>query len=82
MGASQSSQKLYDSYVESHFNDLTGKVVAITGTSAGGMGSFLAKAAVAKKAKYVILLNRQSGRTANSEAGKWSTRIVSYRIVQ
>lgn len=36
MGSSHSSQALYDSYVESNFDDLTGKVVAITGTTSGG----------------------------------------------
>lgn len=57
MGSSHSSEALYDSYVESKFEDLTGKVVAITGTTSGSIGYYLAKAAVAKNAKCVILLN-------------------------
>lgn len=67
MGSSQSSHELYDSYVESKFNDLSGKVVAITGTSPGSLGYHLAKAAVAKNAKCVLLLNRQSERAVKAE---------------
>ena len=72
MGSSHSSEALYDSYVESKFDDLTGKVVAITGTTSGSIGYYLAKAAVAKNAKCVILLNRQSGRSVKSEEGELS----------
>ena len=72
MGSSHSSEALYDSYVESKFDDLTGKVVAITGTTSGSIGYYLAKAAVAKNAKCVILLNRQSDRSVKSEEGELS----------
>ena len=71
MGSSQSTnQALYDSYVESEFKDLSGKVVAITGTSPGSIGFYLAKAAVAKNAKYVLLLNRESERAVKAEKGE------------
>jgi FlaA1/EpsC-like NDP-sugar epimerase len=72
MGSSHSSETLYDSYVESKFDDLTGKVVAITGTTSGSIGYHLAKAAVAKNAKCVILLNRQSDRSVKSEEGEFN----------
>ena len=72
MGSSHSSETLYDSYVESKFDDLTGKVVAITGTTSGSIGYYLAKAAVAKNAKCVILLNRQSDRSVKSEEGEFN----------
>lgn len=63
------TQDLYDSYIASDdkLSDLSGKVVAITGTTTGSLGYFVAKAAVAKKAKHVILLNRESSRSAKTE---------------
>ena len=66
----QFDQKLYDSYIASDdkIGDLTGKVVAITGTTSGSLGYYVAKAAVAKKAKLVLLLNRESSRSAKTEA--------------
>ena len=80
MGSSHSSEALYDSYVESKFDDLTGKVVAITGTTSGSIGYYLAKAAVAKNAKCVILLNRQSGRSVKSEEGELRFEYLIYSM--
>lgn len=65
------NKELYDSYVAgekaSEIADLTGKVIAITGTTSGSLGYFVAKTAVAKNAKYVLLLNRQSERIITTE---------------
>jgi len=64
-----SSTELYDSYLvdASKFSDLSGKVVAITGTTEGGIGFYIAKAAVKKNAACVLLLNRKSDRAAKAE---------------
>lgn len=72
MGSSQSkatSIALYNSYVNepTKLNDLSGKVVAITGTSPGSIGYYIAEAAVKKNASVVILLNRVSPRSAAAE---------------
>ena len=64
-------QELYDSYMSStdgQIADLSGKVVAITGTTTGSLGYYVAKAAVAKKAKLILLLNRPSERSSKTEA--------------
>jgi len=63
------TQELFDSYIASDekIGDLSGKVVAITGTTTGSLGYFVAKAAVAKNAKLVLLLNRQSDRSTKTE---------------
>lgn len=73
MGSSQSkatSTAVYDSYVEdpTKLNDLSGKVVAITGTSPGSIGYYIAEAAVKKNASVVLLLNRASPRSAAAES--------------
>jgi len=47
---------------------LSGKVVAITGTSPDSIGFHIAEAAVRKHAKYVLLLNRESTRSVKAEA--------------
>ena len=52
---------LFDEYVNTdRFHDLSGKVVAITGTSANSLGFYLAEVAIRKRAKLVLLLNRDS----------------------
>jgi hypothetical protein len=65
------NQKLYDSYFAKKCEniDLTGKVVAITGTSLGGIGEFIAKAAAIKQAKVILLLNRESERYVTAKKG-------------
>lgn len=66
------SRELYDTHVSSEsalLADLTNKVIAITGTTKGGTGYFLACAAVKKNAKLVLLLNRESERTQIAEDG-------------
>ena len=78
MGASYSldkhgnfKQDLYDSYLSStdgRLASLKGKVVAITGTTTGSLGYYVAKTAVAKEAKLVLLLNRPSDRSIQTEA--------------
>jgi len=57
-----SDRALFEEYVASAdiFMDLTDKVVAITGTSAGSLGFYLAEIAIRKNAKIVVLLNRDS----------------------
>lgn len=90
MGGSQSkvtSQKLYDSYIKdaTKLDDLSGKVVAITGTSPGSIGFYIAEAAVKKNAKLVLLLNRQSERSvkadqALNEMAKETTKIKTIHI--
>jgi len=61
----------FDQYVAdpAKFNDMTNKVVAISGTSAGGMGFHLAEVAIKKNAKMVICLNRDSGSAKKGEEG-------------
>ena len=74
MGVRQSKvtdRTLFDSYVSSDkLGDLSGKVVAITGTSPSSIGYHLAEAAVRKGADRVILLNRRSTRSARAEEGE------------
>ena len=62
---------LFDDYVASDdtFMDLTGKVVAITGTSAGSLGFHLAEIAIRKNAKILLLLNRASLSAKQGEEG-------------
>ena len=50
--------------IENHSQDMTGKVVAITGTTSGT--GFICAREVAKKGATVILLNRESERSENS----------------
>ncbi len=50
--------------LENHSQDMTGKVVAITGTTSGT--GFICAREVAKKGATVILLNRESERARNS----------------
>ena len=50
--------------IENHSQDMTGKVVAITGTTSGT--GFVCAREVAKKGATVILLNRQSERSEKS----------------
>lgn len=74
MGGTQSTvtdRKLYDSYVnDSKLSELSGKVVAISGTSPGSIGYYIAAAAAARNAKCILLLNRPSERSAKAEAGE------------
>ena len=53
---------MYDEYVADpkKFHDMSGKVVAITGTSAGGLGCYAAEVAIKKGTKILLLLNRDS----------------------
>jgi len=53
-----------DSVIENHSQDMTGKVVAITGTTTGT--GFVCAREVAKKGATVILLNRKSERAENA----------------
>ncbi|MCH2043652.1 MAG: SDR family NAD(P)-dependent oxidoreductase [Saprospiraceae bacterium] len=53
-----------DEVIEKHSQDMTGKVVAITGTTSGT--GFVCAREVAKKGAKVILLNRKSTRAENS----------------
>ena len=78
MGAKQSKvsdQKLYDSYLTAKNDQLNcnGKVVAITGTSPGSIGEFIAKAAAVKDAGVIILLNRESGRSIKAEQSEFAS---------
>jgi NAD(P)-dependent dehydrogenase (short-subunit alcohol dehydrogenase family) len=58
------SRTLFDEYLSpgpnDAFADLTGKVVAITGTSAGGIGYYIAEVAIRKGCKVLLLCNRNS----------------------
>ena len=58
----QDSRAMYDEYIasEDKFNDLSDKVVAISGTSAKSIGFYIAEIAVRKKAKVLMLCNRDS----------------------
>lgn len=62
-------QSLYDCYVTASYrlSDMTGKVVAITGTTEGSIGYYTALAAVSKGAKLVLLLNRETDRSYEAE---------------
>ena len=64
-------QKMYDEYLasEEKFHDMTGKVVAISGTSAGGLGFYAAEVAIKKNAKLLLLLNRDSSSAKKGEEG-------------
>lgn len=53
-----------DKVLDQHSQDMTGKVVAITGTTSGT--GFVCAREVAKKGATVILLNRQSQRSADA----------------
>jgi NAD(P)-dependent dehydrogenase (short-subunit alcohol dehydrogenase family) len=81
-----SDRAMFDEYVAdaSKLSDLSGKVVGITGTSAGGMGFHIAEAAIRKKAKVLICLNRDSGSAKKGEEGlkKLAAQINSPTIVQ
>ena len=62
---------MFENYVTdpTQFQDLTGKVVAITGTSAGGMGFYLGEIAIRKKAAVLLCLNRDSSSAKKGEEG-------------
>lgn len=69
------SEKWYSKYVEDNIPDLSGKSLAITGTTSGTVTIFLITffkgfwcvvAAIRKNAKRVYLLNRDSERSENS----------------
>ena len=62
---------MFDEYVTSDdkFADLTGKVVAITGTSAGSLGFHLAEIAIRKNARVLLLLNRDSSSSKKGQEG-------------
>eukprot|EP00977_Amphora_coffeiformis_P028725 scaffold36708_cov145-Amphora_coffeaeformis.AAC.1 len=66
-----SDRALFESYVtdENKFSTLHDKVVAITGTSAGGMGYYLAEIALRKQCKVLLLLNRDSGSAKKGQEG-------------
>lgn len=53
-----------ETVINNHSQDMTGKVVAITGTTSGT--GFVCAREVAKKGATVILLNRKSGRAENA----------------
>lgn len=57
------TQHLYE-VIKNHTRDMTGKVVAITGTTSGT--GFVCAREVAKKGATVILLNRESERSKNA----------------
>ncbi|MEL7124388.1 MAG: SDR family NAD(P)-dependent oxidoreductase, partial [Bacteroidota bacterium] len=50
--------------IDNHSQDMTGRVVAITGTTSGT--GFVCAREVAKRGASVILLNRESSRSANA----------------
>jgi NAD(P)-dependent dehydrogenase (short-subunit alcohol dehydrogenase family) len=60
--------EFFDTYVESDdcFASLDEKVVAITGTTTG-IGVAIAKVAIVKEARMILLLNRESERSKKSE---------------
>jgi NAD(P)-dependent dehydrogenase (short-subunit alcohol dehydrogenase family) len=63
----KSDRALFDEYVaddSNKFQDLSSKVVAITGTSAQSIGFHIAEIAVRKKAKVLMLCNRDSKSSA------------------
>ena len=62
----QSDRALFDEYVAdpAKFQDLSSKVVAVTGTSAKSIGFHIAEVAVRKKAKVLMLCNRDSKSSA------------------
>lgn len=64
--ANQNETVYLNDVIENHTQDMTGKVVAITGTTSG-TGFILARE-VAKKGATVILLNRQSERAEKALA--------------
>ena len=66
-----SDRAMFDRYLtdETLIQDLSGKVVAITGTSFGGMGYYLAEAAIKKKAKMLLCLNRDSSSAKKGQEG-------------
>ena len=62
-----SGNDLFQEYVSGdQFQDLSGKVVAVTGTSANGIGFHVAEVAIRKGAKVLLLCNRKS---SSSEKG-------------
>ena len=81
-----SDRSMFDDYVTNNdkFMDLTGKVVAITGTSAGSLGFHLAEIAIRKNAKILLLLNRDSSSAKQGEEGlkEIATRIQSTIHIQ
>lgn len=62
--ANQVETKHLGTILENHSQDMTGKVVAITGTTSGT--GFICAREVAKKGATVILLNRASERSENA----------------
>ena len=92
MGASYSLEKhgnfnqdLYDSYLSSptKFNAQE-KLIAITGTTTGSIGYYVAQMAVAQNAKHILLLNRPSERsiTAETNLKEFASENQSTTIVQ
>ena len=66
-----SDRAMFDRYIadDGLLQDLSGKVVAITGTSVGGMGYCLGEAAIRKKAKVLLCLNRDSASAKQGQEG-------------
>ena len=65
-----SDRQMFDDYLTGDkYHDLSDKVVAITGTSAGGLGFYAAEAAIKKGAKLLLLLNRDSKSAKKGEEG-------------
>jgi NAD(P)-dependent dehydrogenase (short-subunit alcohol dehydrogenase family) len=62
---------MFDEYVGSDdkFTHLQDKVVAITGTSVGSLGFYLAEIAIKKNAKVLLLLNRDSSSAKQGQEG-------------
>lgn len=62
---------MFDEYIAdpTKFNDLTGKIVAITGTSVASIGFHIAEVAIKKNAKMVLCLNRDSQSAKQGEDG-------------
>jgi NAD(P)-dependent dehydrogenase (short-subunit alcohol dehydrogenase family) len=63
------SEEMFDSYVASDdkFHSLNEKLIAITGTTSG-LGFHIARCAIAKGARTVLLLNRESSRSTEALA--------------
>jgi len=62
-------RKLFEEYVRSdkYFADLSGKVVAITGTSPNSLGFHIAEVAVRKNVSHLLLLNRRIATNGSQE---------------
>ena len=62
-------RKLFEEYVknEDKFANLSFKVVAITGTSPGSLGFFVAEVAIRRGAKVLLLLNRNASKNKSHQ---------------